>query len=392
MRKPLLLLLACASLQASAALDDKHQQLSELRSRIEQLKREVEHAANERDEAADALRTSERNISTLNRNLYDLGIQEGGLNRELARLGSESRHTEATLEEQHKRLAQLLRLRYQQGTPDALRIALGGENPAATQRQLAYAGYVARARARLIRTHHQTLSRLSNLKDQVTANKRHLSKVKAEQLERKRDLEQEKKSRIQVIGRISEQIRKQRKEIGTLERDEQRLTRLIERLAKLQAQRARTRPAKPGQKVEQVVDGSLAGLDFPRLRGKLALPVAGEIISRFGQVREGGGPAWKGMFIRSAGGTPVYAVATGRVAFADWLRGFGNLIILDHGDNYLSLYSNNESLYKQAGEMVKAGDTIAAAGNTGGHENTGLYFELRHQGKPFDPLSWTARK
>ncbi|TNF52475.1 MAG: peptidase M23, partial [Gammaproteobacteria bacterium] len=151
-------------------------------------------------------------------------------------------------------------------------------------------------------------------------------------------------------------------------------------------------PAKPGEKVERVADASLAGLDFGRLKGKLALPVAGEIQHRFGQNRPGGGPAWKGLFIRARQGQEVHAVGTGKVAFADWLRGFGNLLIIDHGGGYLSLYSNNESLYKQPGDRVRAGDVIAAAGNTGGQEDTGLYFELRHQGKPFDPMNWVASR
>jgi septal ring factor EnvC (AmiA/AmiB activator) len=130
------------------------------------------------------------------------------------------------------------------------------------------------------------------------------------------------------------------------------------------------------------------GLDFHRLKGKLALPLTGEILHKFGQNRDGGGPAWKGLFIRARQGQEVRAVGSGRIAFADWLRGFGNLLIVDHGDGYLSLYSNNESLYKQPGEPVRAGDVVAAVGATGGQDEPGLYFELRHQGKPFDPLTW----
>lgn len=390
-----LVVVICTSLQAHAALDEKHQQLNELRQRIEQLKREVEQASNERNEAADALRTSERNISELNRGLHDLGVQEGGLNRDLSRLTHETHLTEARLEEQRNRLALLLRQRYYQGSADATRLALSGENPATVARQLGYAAAIAHARTELIHAHDRTLQRLTELRIQVSSHKQQLSKLRNEQLERKKDLEKEKKSRVQVIGKISEQIRKQRKEIGTLERDEQRLTRLIERLARMQAAATAARAknkAKPGQKIDRVADESLAGIEFARLRGKLALPTVGEIVARFGQAREGGGPTWKGLFIRTSSGRPVLAVGTGRVVFADWLRGFGNLIILDHGNSYLSLYSNNESLYKQAGDAVRAGDAIAAVGNTGGHEHTGLYFELRHDGKPFDPLSWTTRK
>jgi len=126
---------------------------------------------------------------------------------------------------------------------------------------------------------------------------------------------------------------------------------------------------------------------FVALKGHLRLPVKGTVSNRFGTPRQEGSN-WKGLFIRSQTGGEVKAVAGGRVVFAEWMRGFGNLLIVDHGDGYLSLYSNNESLYKQPGEPVRAGDVVAAVGATGGQDETGLYFELRHQGKPFDPLVW----
>jgi septal ring factor EnvC (AmiA/AmiB activator) len=124
------------------------------------------------------------------------------------------------------------------------------------------------------------------------------------------------------------------------------------------------------------------------LKGLLKLPVRGELMNRFGAPREEGGLSWKGLFIRAAEGAEVKVVAAGRVVFAEWLRGFGNLLIVDHGQGYMSLYSNNESLYKQPGEGVKAGDVIAAAGNSGGQADTGVYFELRHQGRPINPMAW----
>jgi septal ring factor EnvC (AmiA/AmiB activator) len=116
--------------------------------------------------------------------------------------------------------------------------------------------------------------------------------------------------------------------------------------------------------------------------------VAGELMNRFGAPREDGGVSWKGLFIRAAQGSAVKAIAAGQVVFAEWLRGFGNLIIVDHGEGYMSLYSNNESLYKQVGDRVQPGDAIAAVGNSGGQPDTGLYFEMRHQSRPVNPLLW----
>jgi septal ring factor EnvC (AmiA/AmiB activator) len=113
------------------------------------------------------------------------------------------------------------------------------------------------------------------------------------------------------------------------------------------------------------------------------------VSNRFGDSREDSGVSWKGLFIKANEGAEVKSIATGRVVFADWLRGFGNLIILDHGDGYMSLYGNNQAVLKQVGDIVHVGDTIASVGNSGGNETNGLYYELRRQSHPFDPLSWS---
>ena len=141
---------------------------------------------------------------------------------------------------------------------------------------------------------------------------------------------------------------------------------------------------------EQVPGGAQEG-NFPALRGKLHLPLRGLIDLKFG-ARRADGPASKGLFIRAAEGAEVKAVANGRVLFAEWMRGFGNLMIVDHGGQYMTIYGNNQSLLKRAGDQVKNGDTIAYAGNSGGNENSGLYFEMRHQGRAFDPLAWVTIK
>ena len=127
---------------------------------------------------------------------------------------------------------------------------------------------------------------------------------------------------------------------------------------------------------------------FSRLRGQLALPVRGELSGRFGSPRSDSGSTWKGVFVAAKAGEAVRAVAAGRVVYADWLRGFGNLLIIDHGESYISLYGYNETLLKRVGDDIGGGEAVATVGNSGGGEDSGLYFELRHQGKPFDPLSW----
>jgi len=134
------------------------------------------------------------------------------------------------------------------------------------------------------------------------------------------------------------------------------------------------------------------GKPFPELKGDLRLPVKGELTNRYGSPRVDGGTTWKGLFIRSQEGEPVRAIAPGRVVYADWLRGFGNLLILDHGEGYMSLYGNNETLLKQVGDAVKGGDVVASVGNSGGNPDSGVYFELRHKGSPLDPLNWVSLK
>jgi murein DD-endopeptidase MepM/ murein hydrolase activator NlpD len=199
--------------------------------------------------------------------------------------------------------------------------------------------------------------------------------------------------------------------IGALQQDEKRLTRLIDGLSRIIAQQ-KARPPKPeprprapaerpagssgqtpGIDNDKTPDAGLARFsgDFARLKGSLRLPVRGTVSNRFGTARQEGS-TWKGLFIRAAAGGDVHAVAAGRVVFADWMRGFGNLLILDHGDGYLTIYGNNESLYKHVGETVKPGEVVAVIGNSGGNPESGLYFELRHQGQPLDPLKWASLK
>ena len=394
------LLLFCLAVSTQVTADSgKQDELKDLRTRIQALQAELEQTHEDQSEVTDALKESERSISDTNRGLRNLESRQRKLAHTLKQLASDTETTEAEISSQQIHLAELLREHYVQGGNDALKLMLNGQNPGEVARNIEYYAYIGRARAELIRQHRASLDQLRVLQENTLEQNNALSLIKQERVEQKKTLEAEKQARQQVLYKLSAQIRLQRKEINTLVRDEKRLTRLIEKLARLAAENAKAakivkpKPhasdtAKPGQIVKEVVDASLAGLNFSRLKGRLALPVAGEILNKFGQNREGGGPAWKGLFIRARQGHEVRSVGSGKVAFADWLRGFGNLLIIDHGTGYLSLYSNNESLYKQPGDSVRAGDVVATVGSTGGQDEPGLYFELRHQGNPFDPMSW----
>ena len=194
--------------------------------------------------------------------------------------------------------------------------------------------------------------------------------------------------RQKVLSKASDDIARQRNEISKLKRDEQRLTELIKKLA---AEAERRRQA-ARLKNQALPDESLNNSQFGKLKGRLRLPVIGELTNRFGQPREDSGLSWKGLFIAANEGDRVKAIAPGEVVYADWLRGFGNLMILDHGAGFMSLYGNNEALFRQVGDRLGAGDTIASVGNSGGNAESGLYFELRRNGRAFDPLPWVRLK
>jgi len=381
----LLLLLLLAGPDAEpAGAGPKEKELRELRGRIEALQKRLADAEESKSEAADALRESERAISEANRELRELGARSREINRRLAELHAESRRNEASLKAQQALLARLLYQHYLGGRSEPLKLLLNREDPHEIARRLHYFGYLSRARARLIAETRGGLARVRQLSQETAREAAELAAVTAASRALRARLERDKRARGEMLARISRDIQRQRREIGTLKRDESRLARLVESLSKLVA-RARPAPRPGGERVPQ---GAGEESPFPSLKGRMRLPVRGELANRFGSPRSDGGALWKGWFILARAGEEVRAVADGRVVFADWLRGFGNLMIVDHGDAYMSLYGNNEALYKRVGEPIRGGEPIGAVGASGGNADSGLYFELRHQGRPLDPLDW----
>jgi septal ring factor EnvC (AmiA/AmiB activator) len=281
---------------------------------------------------------------------------------ELARLAAERKSSEARLAVQQLAVERLLLARYSGGAPDALRVALSGDDPATLGRRLQYAADLSRAGAALITAYREGLRRLAALVVEAQAKRARLGELEAARRGDRARLLKEKQERRRVLAGLGTELRRGRKEMKILKADETRLARLVTELA-------RVLPVVPADE------------RFSRLRGKLRLPVRGEPRGRFG-----------GLFIRAPEGQPVRAVARGRVVYADWMRGFGNLLIVDHGENYLSIYANNEALLKQVGEVVEGGEPLALTGSSGGNEETGLYFEMRHLGRPFDPRQWVQIK
>ena len=384
----LILLLGAGTTAAAPTATRARDDLRELRGKIEAMQKRLADAEESKTEAADALQESERAISDANRSLRDLAQQSRDVKQRLAGLRAASRDNESTLKTRQAQLAKLLYQQYLGGRSEPLKLLLNHENPNEIARQMHYFSYISRAHAALIASLRSHLARLRELAQEVEKQLAELTAITARQAVEKRRLEQEKRARGKVLARIARDIQQQKRKIGTLKRDENRLTKLVEQLGRIIA-RTPSRPSPvPRLKNERLPDSTGDGTPFQQLKGKLHLPVRGELGNRFGSPRSDSGLNWKGLFIAARPGEEVHAIAAGRVVFADWLRGFGNLLIIDHGDSYMSLYGNNETLYKQVGETIRGGETIAAVGNSGGNTDSGLYFEIRYQGKPFDPLTW----
>jgi septal ring factor EnvC (AmiA/AmiB activator) len=446
-------------------------QRADLRQKLDQLKHDISQTETEKDSASDALADSEAAVSKATRSLRDLGAEQQQTEAKLAKLAKQHDELSKTVAMQQTQLANLLRQQYVAGNEDRIKLLLSGDNPNRINRDLQYMGYVSQAQVKLLEALRANLAAVEANQTEAQDAKDDLDEIAQEQRDQKNLLEKEKAKRAALLTQLSSKLASQRKEAGNIERDDQRLSGLVDKLAQLietqkkadaaaaaareklrqeqlaqaaakaqaalerrrlleqqrqLADQARKPPAadnqaKPGPagpsqagpipagpKVANpdAIDddqppparneltpeaGSAYGKPFDSLRGQLRLPVRGDVMARFGSKR-GDGPSWKGLFIRTPEGSEVKAVAAGRVVFADWLRGFGNLIIVDHGNQYMTIYGNNQALLKRPGDAVKTGDVIASAGNSGGNEQSGLYFEIRHQGRAFDPLGWVTTR
>ena len=376
------------ALFCSAAHASQQEELDNLRKRIAVVQQNMDKTSESKSEVVDALRESERAISNSNRKVAEIAAQQHAADQKLAKLQEQQQKLSSSMTEQQSLLGRMLYQQYLGGNQQYLKLILNSQDPNQISRDLFYYRYIARDRAATLATLRSNLAALDTLNAATRQQREELASLRTQQSAQKASLVKQRHARRQVLAKISRQLRQQRREITRLQRDENRLSQLVNQLTKVLAQPAGTSLLHN----DKLPDNRFDGRPFDQLKGKLALPVKGELTNRFGTPRPGSTVDWKGLFLRTSDGQPVKAIAAGRVVFADWLRGFGNLIIIDHGEGYMSLYANNETLYKQVGDMLRGGDTIAAAGNTGGNENFGLYFELRHQSKPLDPMKWMATK
>lgn len=377
-----------SSVFCSMAYAGQQEELGNLRKRIAAMQRELDKTSESKSEAADALRDSERAISDSNRKLAELAEQQRAADKKLGELQQQERQLTGSMAEQQALLGRLLYQQYLGGEQEYLKLLLSSQDPNQVSRDLQYYKYIARSRATWLAALHDNFAALNTVSTATREQRAELKSLRAEQSAQKKALEKEQHARQRVLGKISQQLRQQRREINRLQHDENRLAKLVDRLTKMLAQPKTNSLFRN----DNLPDNRFDGRPFDQLKGKLILPVKGEVTNRFGAPRPDSTVLWKGLFLRTSAGQAVKAIATGRVVFADWLRGFGNLLIIDHGKGYMSLYGNNETLYKQVGDVLHGGDTVAAVGNSGGNEDSGLYFELRHESKPLDPIKWLAAK
>jgi septal ring factor EnvC (AmiA/AmiB activator) len=366
----------------------QQEELENLRTRIAAMQHEIDKTSESKSEAADALRESERGISDSNRKLAELAEQLRAADKKLNGLQTQEQQLGNDLDTQQAQLGKLLYQQYLGGKQEYLKLLLNNQNPNQASRDLQYYEYIARNRATWLAALRGNLAALNAASMATREQRTELKSLRAEQAAQKTTLEKKQRARQQMLVKISQQLRLQRREINRLQRDENRLAQLVEKLTKMLAQPK----SKSLFRNDNLPDNRFDGSPFAQLKGKLTLPVKGEVTNQFGAQRPDSTVQWKGLFLRTSAGQAVKAVAAGRVVFADWLRGFGNLLIVDHGNGYMSLYGNNETLYKQVGDVLRGGDTVAAVGNSGGNEDSGLYFELRHESKPLDPMKWLAAK
>jgi murein hydrolase activator len=346
------------------------EQLQAVKAEIERVTREVSAEQVERDRLTRELRSAELSLGEARANLLELRRQRADAAARRAALLGEQRERESELDDNRAALAGQMRAAYQIGRQEPLKLLLNQEDPALAGRMFVYYSYFGRARAGEIRLIEDDVQRLGELASELDAEDAKLAELEKQQRAQLDELEQAHERRSVVLANLEVQSRGRAQNLERLRGQQAGLERLLHELRSAMARFP--------------VEGNDA---FTRLRGKLAWPVSGRLVARFGEARAAG-VRWDGVLVATERGAPVKAVCQGRVIYADWLPGLGLLAIVDHGDGYLSLYGHNDRLYKAAGEQVAAGDTIAAAGDSGGSPRPELYFEIRKGGKPVDPRPW----
>lgn len=371
-------MLCAATLLVSAAPPENHQienkeaELQNVRKTMEEINNNLTHLRGRSEAVSNKLRGLDREVADLNHGLNELERQRRERSETLARLQQDKRRREASLTQQRQALAQHLRASYALGEQAPLKLLLNQAEPAAAGRSLSYYDYFYRARTKQIDAINRSLLAVARLEQDIQTQQRTLDELYARQQTQRAALETKREERRAALSQLQGEITSSQQRLAQLKEDEQSLQELVQKLRRA---------------LQELPPPDIAGKGFAQLKGKLKLPADGKITARFGSARQLGRLKWRGIVIGAADGADVRAIAPGRVVFADWMRGFGQLLILDHGNGYMSLYGYNQSLSKNVGDMVQAREVIATVGASGG-DRPGLYFEIRQKGTPVNPLLW----
>ncbi|HEY1889578.1 MAG TPA: peptidoglycan DD-metalloendopeptidase family protein [Steroidobacteraceae bacterium] len=347
-------------------------QLQAVSDQIARIARQVSRGQAERDRLTRQLRVTEESVGKAQAALDDLRQQRQAGATRRAQLLAQKHQLEADLAGNRDALAGQLRAAYLTGREEPLRLLLNQGNPARAGRMFVYYSYFSRARALKIQAIEADLQRIGQLDGQLQAQDTKLAGLQQAQQLQVSTLRQARSQRMHVLASISAQTQSRAARLSRLQHQRSDLESLL-------AQLRRATASLPPE--------DLGHSPFAHLRGRLPRPVAGSIIERYGQVRAGG-LKWQGDLFATQRDAPVRAVSPGRVVYADWLAGLGLLIIIDHGEGYMSLYGHNDRLYESVGQHVAAGQVIARAGDSGGSARPELYFEIRREGEPLDPRLW----
>jgi septal ring factor EnvC (AmiA/AmiB activator) len=355
------------------AADNKKSELGKIASKIAEIKDLIFKKKSEENDLTNDLRKIELQINTINIRLNSIAQQIDVQQQKLTSSQKLLQQNQQQLEVQRTALAQQFRTAYEMGQHSYWRVLLNQDDPEKISRILTYYQYLNQARTNLITDMQASIATIEQTQQQIASQTLSLQKLQQERVAQKNDLHQQEQDRRQVLVKLTKEIKTQQQRLAQLEINRKNLERVVNSLD------AHAQYQLP------------SGVGFAKLRGRLTWPVAGRVGRGYASVSDGNVVS-RGIFFSATIGVPVHAVAPGEVIFADWLRGYGLLMIVSHGDQYLTLYAHNNALLKHVGDKVIAGDAIALVGDSGGADYPGLYFEMRAQGKPIDPTRWFKKR
>ena len=392
-KNTLLILIFCLTSTTLLAgeTDDAKSNLNKIQKQINLIDKEIKKNSKVKKGLNKSLKKHEKEISITKKEIYKVKKKQKNNKQKLANLSKKLKKLEIEMLRRKQLQNEILYQSYIKPKPGYLQLFLEGINPNEVSKQVNYIGF-------LTKVQNENILKIDKTRKNISATKKSTKKIlkNITQLRKKKErnakkLEKKKEAKKLTLNKISKKLKSQKSKKLKLQQDEKKLSSLVKNLMlKLKAEEKKRKAEKKDTKAEKkVVDIKAYKINFAKLKKKLKLPVKGKVIYKYNAKRSDTGTKWKGLFIKAKEGSDVKSVAAGQVVFSDWLRGFGNIIIIDHGKSYMSLYGNNDSLLKQKGEYIKEGEVVALSGNSGGNKYNGLYYELRHNGKPFNPLKWT---